>query len=49
MHLEYSISSSPLSCRHLYQVALRDCYLFQGCKPKFLDAVMAACRADMFM
>ena len=36
-------------CRHLYLECLKHCYLFHSCKPKFLDAVISACRADMFM
>ncbi|GAX76940.1 hypothetical protein CEUSTIGMA_g4387.t1 [Chlamydomonas eustigma] len=35
--------------RHLYLDSLKRCYLFKSCKPKFLDALMALCKADMFM
>ena len=43
------LSPSSPCCRHLYLQSLKHCYLFNACKPKFMDAVMAACRADMFM
>lgn len=36
-------------CRHLYLGTLQKCYLFGGCRPEFLDAVLAACRTDQFM
>ena len=35
--------------RHLYQSQLHRCYLFADCKPKFLDAVLAAARVELFM
>lgn len=35
--------------RHLYLDPLRQCYLFKRCKPKFMDAVLASCRTDLFM
>ena len=41
-------ASRPFT-RHLYLECLKHCYLFDSCKPKFLDAVISACRADMFM
>ena len=36
-------------CRHLYLGILQKCYLVGGCRPEFLDAVLAACRTDQFM
>ena len=35
--------------RHLYLDPLHQCYLFKRCKPKFMDAVLASCRMDLFM
>lgn len=35
--------------RHLYLEPLRDCYLFTSCKAKFLDAILAICRTELFM
>ncbi len=35
--------------RHLYMQPLRQCYLFKKCKAKFLDAILMACRTDLFM
>jgi hypothetical protein len=35
--------------RHLYLDVLKDCYLFGGCKPRFLDLVLAAVRMELFM
>lgn len=35
--------------RHLYLEPLRECYLFKTCKPKFLDAILAVCRTELFM
>ena len=35
--------------RHLYEEPLRSCYLFTGLKAKFLDALMASCRTDLFL
>ncbi|GLC57329.1 hypothetical protein PLESTB_001212500 [Pleodorina starrii] len=35
--------------RHLYLAPVRNCYLFRGCKQRFLDAVLAACRVELFM
>ncbi len=35
--------------RHLYMQPLRQCYLFKKCKAKFLDAILVACRTDLFM
>eukprot|EP00967_Tisochrysis_lutea_P072178 scaffold96132_cov22-Tisochrysis_lutea.AAC.1 len=28
---------------------LKDCYLFNGCKARFLDQVLAAVRMELFM
>ncbi|KAF5831397.1 cyclic nucleotide-binding-like protein [Dunaliella salina] len=35
--------------RHLYMEVLKDCYLFHGCKARFLDQVLAAVRMELFM
>lgn len=35
--------------RHLYQTPMQQCYLFADCKQKFLDALMAAARVELFM
>jgi hypothetical protein len=35
--------------RHLYLQPLRGCYLFKGCKQRFLDAFLTAARVEMFM
>lgn len=35
--------------RHLYLQAIKNCYLFKGCKQKFLDAVLAVMRVELFM
>ncbi|GAX80357.1 hypothetical protein CEUSTIGMA_g7796.t1 [Chlamydomonas eustigma] len=34
---------------HLYLEPIQQCSLFYNCKRKFLNAVMAACRTEMFM
>ena len=33
----------------MYEVPLRNCSLFSSLKPKFLDALMASCKTDMFL
>ena len=43
-----SLSLLPY-CRHLYLQSLKHCYLFNACKPKFMDAVLASCRTDLFL
>lgn len=35
--------------RHLHLEALRSCYLFQGCGLKFLDALLAGARVELYM
>eukprot|EP00884_Botryococcus_braunii_P021334 jgi/Botrbrau1/7885/Bobra.9_2s0059.2 len=35
--------------RHLYLEQLRSCYLFQGCRQKFLDAVLSIAKVELFM
>ena len=35
--------------RHLYQAPMQNCYLFADCKQKFLDALLAAARVELFM
>ena len=35
--------------RHLYQEPMQSCYLFADCKQKFLDALLAAARVELFM
>ncbi|KAL6755507.1 ankyrin repeat-containing domain protein, partial [Haematococcus lacustris] len=35
--------------RHLYIKPIKECHLFAGCKPKYLDAVLAAGRVELFM
>eukprot|EP00201_Polytomella_parva_P009588 CAMPEP_0175054834 /NCGR_PEP_ID=MMETSP0052_2-20121109/9726_1 /TAXON_ID=51329 ORGANISM="Polytomella parva, Strain SAG 63-3" /NCGR_SAMPLE_ID=MMETSP0052_2 /ASSEMBLY_ACC=CAM_ASM_000194 /LENGTH=579 /DNA_ID=CAMNT_0016319575 /DNA_START=167 /DNA_END=1902 /DNA_ORIENTATION=+ len=35
--------------RHLYLKPVKSCYLFRGCKQKFLEAVLVASRVELFM
>ena len=35
--------------RHLYLAPMQQCYLFADCKQKFLDALLAAARMELFM
>lgn len=35
--------------RHLYLERLQSTYLFRGCGQKFLDAVLAASRLELYM
>ncbi|GLI61751.1 hypothetical protein VaNZ11_004203 [Volvox africanus] len=35
--------------RHLYLQPVRNCYLFKGCKQRFLDALLTAARVELFM
>jgi hypothetical protein len=35
--------------RHLYSRQLRSTYLLAGCKQKFIDALLAVARIDMYM
>ncbi|PNH09149.1 Potassium channel KAT1, partial [Tetrabaena socialis] len=35
--------------RHLYLQPVRGCYLFKGCKQRFLDALLTAARVELFM
>ncbi|KAG2493568.1 hypothetical protein HYH03_008087 [Edaphochlamys debaryana] len=35
--------------RHLYLQPVRGCYLFKGCKQRFMDALLTAARVEMFM
>ncbi|KXZ44423.1 hypothetical protein GPECTOR_68g396 [Gonium pectorale] len=35
--------------RHLYLQPVRSCYLFRGCKQRFLDALLTAARVELFM
>ncbi len=35
--------------RHLYLQPLRGCYLFKGCKQRFLDALLSAAKVELFM
>ncbi|GLC44797.1 hypothetical protein PLESTB_001212900 [Pleodorina starrii] len=35
--------------RHLYLHPVRNCYLFRGCKQRFLDALLTAARVELFM
>ncbi|GFR43530.1 hypothetical protein Agub_g4626 [Astrephomene gubernaculifera] len=35
--------------RHLYLQSIKGCYLFQGCKQRFLDAVLSAARVELFL
>ena len=37
-------SSVTLTCSHLYLEPIQQCYLFAGCKRKFLDILMSSCR-----
>ena len=34
---------------HLYLGPVTNCYLFQGCKRKFLDILIPSCHVEMFM
>jgi hypothetical protein len=38
-----------LSCRHLYLGCLERCYLFKGCPPKMLNAVLTNARVDRYL
>jgi hypothetical protein len=51
---EAVLSSYPTTIRrrllrHLYLEQLRTCYLFQGCRQKFLDAVLSIAKIELFM
>ncbi len=35
--------------RHLYLQPVKSCYLFKGCKQRFLDAILSAARVELFM
>ncbi|GIM10248.1 hypothetical protein Vretimale_14045, partial [Volvox reticuliferus] len=35
--------------RHLYMHPVRSCYLFKGCKQRFLDALLTVARVELFM
>ena len=35
--------------RHLYANSLLQCWLFEGCRQKFLDALLACAKVEMFM
>ncbi|EFJ39217.1 hypothetical protein VOLCADRAFT_45039, partial [Volvox carteri f. nagariensis] len=35
--------------RHLYLHPVRSCYLFKGCKQRFLDALLTVARVELFM
>ena len=35
--------------RHLYLAPMQQCYLFADCKQKFMDALLAAARMELFM
>ncbi|KAG2444345.1 hypothetical protein HXX76_001101 [Chlamydomonas incerta] len=35
--------------RHLYLQPVKGCYLFKGCKQRFLDAFLTAARVELFM
>ena len=35
--------------RHLYLDSLKRCWLFNGCRQKFMDAILAAARVELFM
>jgi hypothetical protein len=35
--------------RHLYNQSLHTCWLFRGCKQKFLDALLATAKVELYM
>jgi hypothetical protein len=35
--------------RHLYLSALTSCWMFRGCKKKFLDGLLACAKVELFM
>eukprot|EP00775_Hariotina_reticulata_P006152 gene6152-6389_t len=35
--------------RHLYNHSLHTCWMFRGCKQKFLDALLAAAKVELYM
>lgn len=35
--------------RHLYNLPLHSCWLFTGCKQKFLDALLLSAKVELFM
>ncbi len=35
--------------RHLYLQPVKSCYLFKGCKQRFLDAILQAAKVELFL
>ncbi|EFJ46902.1 hypothetical protein VOLCADRAFT_92690 [Volvox carteri f. nagariensis] len=45
----YPTTIRRLVLRHLYLQPVRSCYLFKGCKQRFLDALLTAARVELFL
>ncbi|GLI61752.1 hypothetical protein VaNZ11_004204 [Volvox africanus] len=45
----YPTTIRRLVLRHLYLQPVRNCYLFKGCKQRFLDALLTAARVELFL
>ncbi|GLC44798.1 hypothetical protein PLESTB_001212800 [Pleodorina starrii] len=45
----YPTTIRRLALRHLYLQPVRNCYLFRGCKQRFLDALLTAARVELFL
>ncbi|GIL56055.1 hypothetical protein Vafri_11509 [Volvox africanus] len=45
----YPTTIRRLVLRHLYLQPVRNCYLFKGCKQRFLDALLNAARVELFL
>jgi hypothetical protein len=35
--------------RHMYNSPMRSCWLFSGCQQKFLDALLATAKVELYM
>ncbi|KXZ41005.1 hypothetical protein GPECTOR_1004g270 [Gonium pectorale] len=45
----YPTSMRRRALRHLYLQPIKGCYLFRGCKQRFLDALLTAARVELFL
>ncbi|GIM10251.1 hypothetical protein Vretimale_14049 [Volvox reticuliferus] len=45
----YPTTIRRLVLRHLYLQPVRNCYLFKGCKQRFLDALLTVARVELFL
>ncbi|KAG2493569.1 hypothetical protein HYH03_008088 [Edaphochlamys debaryana] len=45
----YPITMRRRALRHLYLSPLKGCYLFRGCKQRFLDAILAVAHVELFL